>query len=392
MIIAIILIFLVFIGLVTQKYDSKLYIIFCLCCLAGTYLLVNPTSDFDLYRHYEIYDIVQSLELKEVFQERNYLNNTFTGLLFNQYVTGSPVYIFFVFLCSRIAGHKLLIIVTTILVYGIPMYVIYSVGRDKKYSNGIINLSVIFLILSINYLDVSGIRNLLAVSIVCGAAFLDLVKKEKKYLAICGYICALMIHNSVAIVILFRLILLVKSNLIQRICVFITLFSVILLVEFKEQGFYVDNMGYIGDFINNGINRLYNYVVGGGSSVSIVSSNFLWLNLVARIASMVSIAIIFFRTKNMGEKFEQYDKFLLLIGAFVMSATVQYDLFVRMQFFLVVFVTPKLPSYFELSTGNKISSIKCKSAFSTLSLCLLIVLENVLFWLISYRALDSCIF
>ena len=145
MIVLILIAFLAFLGVLSSKNDSKYYIFVVVLSLATLYAFFQPTKGFDLYRHYEIFDYVKSINIKSLFNENGDYNISYSALLYNIYLDGSPAYILYVFLLSRIGGEWMLIFTTTALVYGIPMYICYTVGKKYDLSYLAINSSIIFL-------------------------------------------------------------------------------------------------------------------------------------------------------------------------------------------------------------------------------------------------------
>ena len=233
-------------GVIFAKSDSRWYIVLCSVTLATLYLFFEPLEEFDLYRHYEIFSYVEGLEWAELFELNEEYNTSFVALLYNIYLESSPAYIVFLFGLSRFGGAKLLIFVTTLLVYGIPMYIVYSAGKKNGTDNVSINASIIFLLFMINYLDVSGIRNMLAVSIVLLAVYWELVLKKKRILSFFLYVIGILIHNSVCILLLLRLLVLIK-NKIWKTLAFLGVVAIIpVALLLHNEGVDFSRLGYVG--------------------------------------------------------------------------------------------------------------------------------------------------
>lgn len=392
--------FLVFCGVVSVKYDSKYFIFITILALSGLYVFLEPTINFDLFRHYEIYDYVSKCSWREIFNINRDYNMSYSALLYNIYTETSPIYIMYIFILSRVAGKKLLIFVTTMIVYGIPMSIIYSIGKKFKLSNLNINISVIFLLLCINYLDVSGIRNILAISIVLLGLFWDLFERKKRILACALYVIGVLLHNSVIILVMLRMILLIKNKFWRRFSIILVIGAIPISVIAYKSGVYITGNGFVSNLFNSILEKLYNFVIGNGGSTYIRSLGFgtIVFNYVSRGIGIVAAFLICdkkgLNNKNsfcheITLKIENYRYFLTLLFVFSLSCLVQYDMFVRINMFIIIVSAPLLPFGFSKFQTCRLGVLKRNNLIRGLFVYGFMITDLLIYYLISYRALDG---
>lgn len=386
--------FLILLG-IAGKINSKVYIVFCLVCLSLMYYCVSPTSDFDLYRHYEIYSYIRDINVHDIFKKLN--ASSYVALLFNIYVESSPAYILYVFFLSRIGGSHLLILITNILVYGIVFYIIYDIGKKNGISDKKINLAIVFMLIAINYLDISGIRNILAISVILLGLYWDLILKKNRIMCIALYVIACLLHMSVIILVFLRLILLIKNKLVRRVSIVSVIFSIWIAVIIQKSGFNINGLGFIGNIINQVLVKLVDFVSGNGSSLLLdsMTTRFYILNLVARIGSVCICGIFYigiYKKKTKNENILEYIDYLLLVYAFFVSSLIQYDLIIRTSMMVVLLMAPLLPISFSqviVKVGNFKIVIKKKYKYWGAIVILGLICVLGIYYSISYRALDG---
>lgn len=383
---------LLILGISMKKYDSRFFAGVIIVIFSILYLLFEPTAEFDLYRHYEIYDIIKDLSLREALAGNQSLLYNTSGLLYNIYAESSPVYILLVFLLSRFFPHKAIIVFSILIVYGVPMYIMRDIGRKNNIAKQYINLSYVALLFLINFVDVSGIRNTMASSLVFLAVYSDVYKKRRNIGVIAIYIMSALIHNSVLLVIAIRLLLLIKQKFLRRILTGVLFFSVPLVSYLQSIGFSFGG-GMIGNFLNYTLAKLNDFIIGGGSSVNIISTATVVINYCIRGCGILVIYLVYSEIKKriQSEKYglEEYGHFAMYFFAFSISSVTVYDMFVRLQYFAVFMGAALLPIYMEKAVGKRITCFKGIRPFAV-SMCVAIVVVG--YFITSYRWMDSCFF
>lgn len=383
---------LVIIGFLMCKYDNRYYTGVVLVFLSCLYLLLTPSDSFDLYRHYEIYDIVQNCSLKEALTGNQSLINDISGSLYNIYAESSPIYIVLLYLLSRVFSHKAIIVFSVFAVYGISIGIMRDIGKRHNISNYYVNFSCMAFLILLNFVDISGIRNTLAASLAFLAVYLDVCKKQRNLKTIASYIFAVLIHSSSIIVIIIRLLLLVKHKMFRRVMTGVLLFSVPLVVYTQDCRFSFGESP-IGNLLNYTLDKFLSFVIGEGSSTGMLSTATVVLNIFIRGVGILAVYLIYMQVKKNKRLSEyglsEYGQFAQLFFAFTLSCAPIYDMFVRLQFFTLFMGSVFLPVYMEISVDKTAVRLKDIRAFAVFA-CLVVV--SVGYFLLSYRWIDGYFF
>lgn len=211
------------------KYSSIILIL-----VAAGYFFYTPPSQDDLYRHYLMLDEIHEYGI-------NFFDTT------NHYWDENPVYVMFLAFVSIFQANPFLPFFTGIIYYLVSLYGIYlSSLKDGIYQREI--LGSILLLISTNYISISGIRNILGAGIFLIGIYFDLIQKKK--IGYFYYVIASLIHSSMFIYLFIRILLFFYRGK-KKILVLVLMFVFPLLLTYFSNSLYgaVDNLPIIGSAI-----------------------------------------------------------------------------------------------------------------------------------------------
>lgn len=201
---------LIMIGYLSRKKGgTPLLYVFTIIIFSVVLALYNPDHRMDLYRYYKMLE--------------NYQVNGIKYALSQYYFKFAPLYPILFYFISRFGIPKLLIVVTSVISYGITFYLFLTVCRKYALSKTAVFFGYLSIILFIDLVAVTGVRqNISAVLAMIGCYRLMNKNKFTGYLFI---LIALLIHHILWVVLAAILIIsLIKSNAaVKMICCFIPL-------------------------------------------------------------------------------------------------------------------------------------------------------------------------
>lgn len=185
--------FLIIIGIKFLNEDHMKFFLFGLAFLMAylSFHITGVSEGYDLYSHYRTLDLFRAMGPA-------YFNE------FSQ-TESLPVFGIYFYLISRLPKNEYLPAITAFLVYGINFFMAYKVCRRFKLSKRTLMILVIFLMCNLNFAGIiSGIRFNLAASIAILGLYYDFFE-GKKLVPICLIAISAMLHSSIIILILVRL-------------------------------------------------------------------------------------------------------------------------------------------------------------------------------------------
>ncbi len=123
-----------------------------------------------------------------------------------------PLFRILLYYIARIGDYHILPMITTFIIYSIYFFIIYDYYKENKFKDKYLTISVISILILFRYLyTISGIRNPLAISLFAIIFYYD-VYKNRGTKVILLYIIPFLIHNSIILLVLIRIILLLIFN------------------------------------------------------------------------------------------------------------------------------------------------------------------------------------
>lgn len=153
-----------------------------------------PNSGADLYRIYGFLDSFKAYEFRAFLERYQDVN--------------APVSYIYFWLISKTGEYRLLPAVNTLICYSCIFYIFRKTAEKYNISNQNVAIALFFYMSIGSYIYViSGIRTMLAISLVAFCFFRETVEKKFRIYHIILYILAAYIHNLAVVVILIRLII-----------------------------------------------------------------------------------------------------------------------------------------------------------------------------------------
>lgn len=327
------------ISFIIPKKSLKIYMYMSGILMSMLYLFFDPPESYDLYRHYEMMSLVEKSSISEILTTENYN----LAVYLKQY----PVYMILLYLISKLHMPKLMPFFTGVIAYSLLWKILYDVMKERgKAAKWKYCVGYCLGLFGYDYIAISGIRNILAMSIFTYAIYFDLVKGKNKVICFIAYIVCCMIHTYCVIFLCLR-ILLFFYNTITKLPLKISL-----LIGFPLIARFYDELSAMlsGTLIFSTALRLfYNYTHGSGGHL-------LRGNLYTCIVLYFSVFICALYMKyyiNNFSKYKRYYNYYLLTFLFIISAYSQYDIFVRYFMFVIpVFVVFVLEIICQMHTES----------------------------------------
>ena len=232
---------------VKEKYLKYLF------CLSVIYLAwlayhFEPTSGNDWLYHFRMIEFAQ--------------NAGWTGLVAHyQFASNPALYVIYYFISKLPSVHWLSVLVVVI-VYGVMFYIAYdsqivfqafNEEGEKIYSVGV---AIAYMVFTMHYTYIiSGVKNNIAFTIFVLATYLELVKKKNPILCWGLIVIALLIHPSIGLLIVVRLIAYSVKRWNNSLWLIILLLFPTILYQFLGN---VDQTNF--EFINNTLGKVAMYI------------------------------------------------------------------------------------------------------------------------------------
>lgn len=232
---------------VKKKYLKYLF------CLSVIYLAwlayhFEPTNGNDLLYHFRMIEFAK--------------NAGWAGLVVHyQFASNPALYVIYYFISKLPSVHWLPVLVVVI-VYGVMFYIAYdsqivfqAFNEDGKKIHSV-GIAIAYMVFTMHYTYIiSGVKNNIAFTIFVLATYLELVKKKKPILCWGLIIIALLIHPSIGLLIVVRLIAYSVKRWNNSLWLIVLLLFPIILYQF------LGNVGQTNsEFINNTLGKVAMYI------------------------------------------------------------------------------------------------------------------------------------
>ena len=279
-----------------------------------------PYITADLYRIYEYLDFFRTFEFK-AFLERYQDSSTLIA------------YIYY-WLVSKTGENRLLPAITAFISYSCIFYIFRKAKEKYNVSNKNFAIALFFYMSIGNYIyTISGIRTMLAVSLIAYCLFRETVEKKFRLYHIVLYVIAAFMHNFAVVVILIRLIIPLVSKSISALrriayIIFFAAISIFIALNMREllDVVFEKADGYIGG-------NIYSYF---------------WDYLIGAIVVVISlIVLIKVRSKEYGEgELSQMKVFSIVCIALSLVFFFEFSIFHRLVTYVTaITVTPLVMVY-----------------------------------------------
>lgn len=327
------ILYLVYCYIFNKEIKVKYIVLISLSIMSSIIILclnMEPPESFDIYRHFEEMNYIRGSDLNE-----------FAKFLFSKTI---PFWLIFEKIMTLISNNNHVIYLFSIPMTVIPfVYILIDMKKNNKITNRqtVIAFFTYFSIINTIHM-MSGIRNALAVSILSIGMYLELFKKKK--IGYLFYVIALLMHQMVILVLVFR----ICSNLLFK-------------IKIKNKiriGHYLVIMWQIFSKIILSILKFLLSIIP--ISILVIYTNYLSLELNYKInvdyriviPELIQIILLTMMMYMVIKKNEEMDKKILIfyyLGFFIIGSFSMFNIFTRTRFIFAYF------SPFILSCWNTVN-------------------------------------
>ena len=352
-----------------NRKDRNLYFILMCMLFAIVAFSYQPHLGDDLYRDYEDLNKIREIGWSYFSTQKDRYGGLYITQLYYYFFANLPIYNF-------------LPAVTAFLGY----YFSFKLLRKVAYEFGLSAINVWYVFAYIicvreTYMIFSNIRNQLAFVIFAYYLYVDLVEKRKRTQCFAMYVMVILIHQSAAILLVFRLICFIPFKRIKQvICLFMLFWSNELTWIFIFLKAFANS-----PFINNLLYKLSIYTVldsyGGNENNLVVTplyEKFIISNIPILLLILVSIYIcykhstgkeikplirsgggklLFNKSSLVRPTVDNYLTYALLVTCFTIGSNAYYWIYLRfsvmVQIVGIIVVAYTLKLYFDRKASNK---------------------------------------
>ena len=308
-------------GLFISRKNLKTYQVIACFLISSVYFFYTPPQADDLFRYYNLFDIVKGLSLSQLLRSQFTVSDWLYNYLLTDYMRNSKTFMAILFVLSRTGIKQLLPVFFSLLTYIPLVLVISDIGKTQRYSRESMCICFGVMLACIDLRFLSMLRNMAAYSVFVSLLYVDLVKEKKRFLCFIGYIVMCELHMSCVLLLAIRLVVMIANKRFQYIIILIMLS----LFIFTEQIADIINafFGNIG-FLSRLAQRMIDYNIGRTSynthgAIFFVGSIF--------------VCIIFYLLikdrKRVKTRYQLYGKVYVYFCAYTAGSILQYDVLTR---------------------------------------------------------------
>lgn len=247
----------------------------------------------------------------------------------DSYIPHYPIFCLYAKIVSCLP-RQFFVVIPSLIMYLIPIKFCFADYTNKKnvgVGKWVYCISYMSYLLAIDYLSISGIRNITAAMLFCLILYEEMIEEKNKIVCFAGYISLILIHSFGAMLLMIRMILLFSNKFTKIVLMIATVAGYSLLIS--DSPLIYKLFGGTG-FLSHALGRLVtmsNYYV---TTVSIRRYYMLAVYLMVLILSILADKYIIIKFPD-GER-KRYRKlynYLVFAILFSIGAFRQYDTFMR---------------------------------------------------------------
>ena len=329
-------------GFFIPKKYMRVYMVVAAIGMSSLYFLFQPTSRYDLYRHYEVLHILRKSNLVQILKGEFSRNNEILADMLNS----SPLYLIYAYCISKLQIDELLVVITGIIIYTSTSNIILMASDDidEDIADWKIAFCFFFLLAMLDYRTISGIRNMTAYALFANILYKDVVRNANKLLCFTAYIALANFHSSVWVLIAIRLMLELSRfipKLVLMVGMLVSFSFVELILNFLKRFSSIQ-------MIESLIIKMEAYGFGGGSKYIVSRA------MIRVFHIIIYLSILMYCKKKIPktQRFQKYWDFVVLFIMFTIGAISQYDIFVRGNVFMYFSILPFLLLFLHYVAGD----------------------------------------
>lgn len=322
---------------VIPQKDIKKYFIISSILISCLFFFYTPPETDDLYRYYNLFNIVKGLSAKELIHLQFNVSDWLYNYLLTDYLQNSRSFMVIMFILSRIGVKELLPVFFSLLTYIPLICVICDVGERNNYSKQAMCICFNILLACVDVRFLTALRNMSAYSCFVALLYWDLVRNKKKPLCFIGYLILCELHMSCVVLLGIRLVLLITKKRFRYI---ISLVMISLFV-FTEQIASII-MSYLGSFpfMTRLAKRMLDYNIG--------RTNYNFNGAIFFVGSILVCLVCYLLIKNresISKDYELYGCAFLYLLAYTIGSIKQYDVLTRNCQLIVMLLIPFMMTF-----------------------------------------------
>ena len=284
------------------------------------YCFIDLPSEFDLYRHYEIFESLNNYSFIDVASNQT---------VWEAQQKEGPLYIIGMWTISGILPKIFLPYIVGVIVYISGVYILSDCKKRYKISNFAYGVSIIVLFLLTDFVSVTGIRNIFCSTVFVWLLYRELIIKKNVILVYIGYIVLCTIHSITLVYVLVRLMIFIYTP--KRLGLFI-LGIVLIIYELPElvinYGMQILQLPVLGNII--WLYYKYSNNFAGNSILVGKQITYLMLYLYG-----VILVLKLDKKINENENIKRILEFTLIFLIFTLGLYHLYDMFSRSSFLVI---------------------------------------------------------
>ena len=321
---------------IPQK-DIKKYFIISSILISCIFFFYTPPETDDLYRYYNLFDIVKELSAKELIHSQFNVSDWLYNYLLTDYLQNSKSFMVIMFILSRIGVKELLPVFFSLLTYIPLICVICDIGERNNYSKQAMCICFTILLACIDVRFLTALRNMSAYSCFVALLYWDLVRNKKKLLCFIGYLILCELHMSCVVLLGIRLVLLITKKRFR----YIILLVMLSLFAFTEQIASIIK-SYFGSvpFMTRLAKRMLDYNIG--------RTNYNFNGAIFFVGSIIVCLVCYLLIKNrdsISKEYELYGCVFLYFLTYTIGSIKQYDVLTRNCQLIAMMVIPFMMTF-----------------------------------------------
>lgn len=325
----------------SNRKHIKLFLFLALVGLCSIYFSWIPPTEADLNSHYRFMEDIRDMSFFDVISMNPNNIEQITSIYTVKFITTCPFFSTFVWLFTFVKEKELLPFCVSLLVYGISIRFLFFASKQSNGSVKNIKIGFFYILCLTNFIGISGLRNPMSFAIFAMTIYYDLVEKRNFSICLAIYILTCLIHSACVVLLAFRLFYIVA----RRWNILVVYFLIILSVIFVN--IVLNVLSGAGGILGFIVNTYSGYLINGSGVVNgynraIKLLNYMWF-----------IYLFYIYHKIAPKKNSELLKFCGLILVFTICNYQNYDVFVRMIYFLL-----PLSSYFVIGVFSSNKNVK----------------------------------
>lgn len=336
---------LIIISLFIPKRFFKVYILISAIVLPCLYFFIEPSNEYDLSRHYEMFELVRNYKFADLTSTGNYA----LTMYFEEY----KAYIILLWVISRLNIRELLPVLTGVVVYWLEFSLTSKILKKYSAEKWKYVLGYSLCVLLTDFLAISGIRNMLAVVACTYFIYMDVVEKKNRILCWVMYLLCASIHPVCVVYIAMRLCLIIINRYTGLLIKLGIVFG-FTVVPFIYP--YIEEVINGIPILNEAMRLFFNYSLR--TDTVIIKSTF-YSNLL--LYAMMGIVLIVYHKIVKEEKNKMFE-YTVISLLFTIGSINQYDIFVRYRMAVVPLILIYVLEVVCVIGGKNIFSMKKEKA------------------------------